>query len=247
MSRLDGRAPRLDPDPTGSVWEPSLDLLWISAAEPQPGWWAELRAQHERTGLWPLLIGSLSEHDPERPWRDEDDLTPELIATAPGDHDPAEVLRGWWGESERGAPFPGLAAPGAAVADPDDLAAAVADEILADGRSLTLPRLGLVPSARGADAIADAAWCGPLNLDNDTAKFSAVLRSWEERFGVRVVAAGFDTLHLSVAAPPADLTAAIAVAAEHYAFCPDNVEGGDNLPDYAEWLVKETRWSFWWD
>ncbi|MGW7340135.1 DUF4253 domain-containing protein [Streptomyces sp. NPDC054808] len=56
---------------------------------------------------------------------------------------------------------------------------------------------------------------GPCNYDDDTAKFSTVVRDWEHRFGARVVAVGFATLHLSVAAPPADERAALLVAAEH--------------------------------
>ncbi|MFE1203676.1 DUF4253 domain-containing protein [Streptomyces sp. NPDC058762] len=55
---------------------------------------------------------------------------------------------------------------------------------------------------------------GPCNYDA-TAKFSTVVRDWEHRFGARVVAVGFATLRLSVAAPPADERAALLVAAEH--------------------------------
>ena len=55
------------------------------------------------------------------------------------------------------------------------------------------------------------------------AEISAVLRDREQRFGARVVAAGFSTLLLSVAAPPTTREKALAVAAEHFAFCPDNV------------------------
>ncbi|MHA4814087.1 DUF4253 domain-containing protein [Streptomyces aculeolatus] len=85
--------------------------------------------------------------------------------------------------------------------------------------------------------------------DNDTAAFAAVVRDWEDRFGARVVGVGFSTLHLSVAAPPAGIEDAVAVAAEHFAFCPDNVWQGthDNLTDYAENLVNLNCWDFWWD
>ncbi|MDL2082228.1 DUF4253 domain-containing protein [Streptomyces sp. GXMU-J15] len=44
--------------------------------------------------------------------------------------------------------------------------------------------------------MAAVGWAGPCNYDNDTAKFSAVVRDWEHRFGARVVAVGFSTLHL---------------------------------------------------
>ena len=68
------------------------------------------------------------------------------------------------------------------------------------------------------------------------ARLCAVLRSWEDRFGIRVVALGFDQLLVSVATPPTTLAEARALAAEHFAFCPDNIrQGGDpTLPAYAE-------------
>jgi hypothetical protein len=83
--------------------------------------------------------------------------------------------------------------------------------------------------------LANMGWAGPVNYDNDTAKFSAVLRSWEDRFGVRVVAANSNTLIVSVAAPPGDLDAALHLAAEHFAFCPDNLwqSHPHTIGDYA--------------
>lgn len=39
-----------------------------------------------------------------------------------------------------------------------------------------------------------------------------------------------------------------ALAAEHFAFCPDNVtQGCGSLRAYAESLVDAHAWSFWWD
>lgn len=40
------------------------------------------------------------------------------------------------------------------------------------------------------------------------------------------------------------------MAAEHFAFCPDNVSQGTadgTLRSYARTLVGEHTWSFWWD
>ena len=110
-------------------------------------------------------------------------------------------------------------------------------------------RLGLVAAARGADSIAAAGWQGPANYENDRAKLSAVLRSWEDRFATRVIGVGFAELYLSVAAPPTDHATAVHVAAEHFAFCPDNVWQGSApaLDAYAKLLVDAPIWSFWWD
>jgi hypothetical protein len=39
-----------------------------------------------------------------------------------------------------------------------------------------------------------------------------------------------------------------AVAAEHFAFCSDNVyQGVGSIREYAEELPGAARWSFWWD
>jgi len=51
-----------------------------------------------------------------------------------------------------------------------------------------------------------------------------------------------------VAAPPVDPEHALHVAAEHWTFCPDNiVQGPGDLQGYAEQIIGEHAWSFWWD
>ncbi|GIF18668.1 hypothetical protein BJ973_008373 [Actinoplanes tereljensis] len=242
-------------------------LLWISDLTPEPGVWGEVQARHGATGLWPLILGA-SRYAVGGPWT-AGELDPSLVVSRPGDHDVAALLAGWWsvytevdndddllGPAEQlaiTAPFedlwPGLAAPGVLKEDPAVRAAEFADYLLTDDGRLRAPRLGLSASARGADAPADLGWTGPLNYENDTAQFSAVLRSWEERFGARVVGIGSSEIYLSVAAPPTDAGHALRVAAEHFAFCPDNVwqSSTDSLVRYADAIRSQAWWSFWWD
>ena len=79
-------------------------------------------------------------------------------------------------------------------------------------------------------------------------ELSAVLRSWEDRFGAVLVRMGRATLELAVAAPPWERSECLAIAAEHYAFCDDTYRGNPGtLRDYANLLRGSTRWSFWWD
>jgi hypothetical protein len=68
----------------------------------------------------------------------------------------------------------------------------------------------------------------------------------EDRFGARLLDVGFDTIALSVAAPPLTTEHALAVAAEHFALCPDNIWQGshETFPAYAEALVDS---DLWWD
>ncbi|MBO4208152.1 DUF4253 domain-containing protein [Micromonospora echinofusca] len=241
-------------------------VLWISDSRPGVGLWGSLQAYHGPTGLWPLLLGGRV-YEPDSPWT-TGELDPGLVRSGPGDHDPAALMATWWsayttvdedddmlGVPERlavTAPFgdrwPGLAPAGTLQEDPAVRAAEFAQHLLTE-EWLTAPRLGLCASIRSADVPAVLGWCGPLNYDNDTAKFSAVLRSWEERFGTRVVGLGPAELYLSVAAPPTDAEHALHVAAEHFAFCPDNVwqSRTDTLTRYAESLTNRAWWSFWWD
>ena len=157
--------------------------------------------------------------------------------------------------SETIAPYdeawPGTApAPASLSSDPDRRAAETADALLDEGSWFKEPRLALVPARRSADIPAAIGWTGPMNYENDVARLCAVLRSWEDRFGIRVIALTFDQLVLSVAAPPTTKAEAEAVAAEHFAFCPDNIAQGDHetLREYAEHAVLGQRvWSFWWD
>ncbi|MEV7245672.1 DUF4253 domain-containing protein [Streptomyces sp. NPDC093248] len=237
-------------------------LLWHAEKQAAPGTWAALGAPASRAGLLPVLVELGGTQGGPDDW----ELMPGDMSY-PGDHDPEEVLAEFWGGEEAeddpeagfdeelgellepfGAAWPGLAPPGVLTADPGTRAAQVADS-LAEGTWLKDTRLALVPSRRSADIPAAIGWAGPLNHENDVARLCAVLRSWEDRFGIRVVALGFDVLVVSVAAPPSTLADAEALAAEHFAFCPDNVtQGGpDGLRGYAESLVDEPSWTFWWD
>ena len=77
-------------------------------------------------------------------------------------------------------------------------------------------------------------------------------RGWAGRtrtaFDAYLVGLGFDTVTLIVGRPPADLEAANGIAAEHLAFCPDNIfQGVGSIQEYAPMLVDAHRWDFWWD
>lgn len=134
--------------------------------------------------------------------------------------------------------FPGLAPPGRSKADPLELAA--------KAEHLRIGHLTLVPADRPADVITAIGWTGPCNYGTDLAGLSAVLRSWEDRFGAVLVR--LDGATLSVAAPPRTVRHAQQIAAEHLAFCRD-VDGEDPRPlrAYASGLVGRSTWRFWWD
>ncbi|RZU36627.1 uncharacterized protein DUF4253 [Streptomyces sp. BK022] len=241
----------------GGPWpEP---LLWVADEVAAPGTWAEyLPARY--AGLRPVLLQD--EAGLEEWW--DGQLDPGMVSD-PDVHRAEEVLEDLWRSAaseteddeddedagETIAPFtgswPGLASPGRTAADPEVTAADVAQALV--GHSLMSPRIALVPVGRAADLPAAIGWSGPVNYEHDVARLCAVLRSWEDRFHVRVIALSYARLDLSVAAPPRTLEEALAVAAEHFAFCPDNIwQGYESIREYAEdALVGKAHWTFWWD
>ena len=223
-------------------------LLWVGDERPAPGAREALQDPAPAVGLLPVLVDVGGDVGGPEDW----ELMPGEMSY-PGDHDADEVLAELWYEcAADGEEWPGLAdAPHTGGTDPEAVAAALADAVLEGGGPLKTPRLALVPARRSADIPTAMGWTGPAHHESDTARLSSVLRSWEDRFGIRVVALGFAHLLVSVAAPPGTLAEAEALAAEHFAFCPDNIlhSGRDTtLAAYAEHhLLNQPSWHFWWD
>lgn len=226
-------------------------LLWVSAGPAVAGQWTGLAAAHPVTGLWPVLLEGLAQDGVDRPW-----LAGEFAPTAWHPLSTPEVESLLAGEfaaafeddeefPDGPPPWPGLSPAPAPLADPAPVAAVLADELLVHGPHR---HLGLVRAERGADVLAVLGWLGATNDDADPGALSSVLRSWEDRFGARVVALGFDTVLVSVAAPPADAAQALPVAAEHLGFCYDAVfqDGPGDLAGYAAELVGVGVWRFRW-
>jgi Domain of unknown function (DUF4253) len=255
-----------------SAWDGPA--YWLSDEPAGPDLWVRLRQAHARSGLWPVFANPSDFHD-DRPWV-AGEVSPQPVAdigrvTAGdllagfwrawirGEHhlwlesdDPLELASGFTVSRDDGfaelEPFgqgwPGLAPPGDGP-DPDEFA----DQYVLgndDGTS----RIMLVPAVRGADVLTAVGWDGAVNYIQPKSLLSSVLRSWEERFGARLIEAGFDTLHLAVSAPPVSPGHAERVAAEHFAFCPDNIVQGlsGTIRAYAaKYVLGKADWWFWWD
>ncbi|GAA1961776.1 DUF4253 domain-containing protein [Catenulispora subtropica] len=239
--------------------------FWLSATAPEAGLVERLRAAHRRTGLWPVLLG-------DDPLCVAADLHPDLSGHLSGPTDGvvtatdldawivaewAEIIaeneaNDYWEPEERvsalapaGASWPGLALAGAQIAEPLAVADAIVAHVL-ENEWLGEPRLALVPSRAGSEALLRLGW-RPSEV-SDIAPFAAMVQGWEDRFGARVVALKPSTLYMSVAAPPATAEHALHVAAEHLVFCPDAVfQCSESFLDHAESLVGQAHWGFWWD
>jgi hypothetical protein len=231
--------------------------LWVTdhaVRDVGAAWWA-LVEQFPKTGLWPLLLQSLA--DTDRPW-DTGELQP--VSEAEIDAlDPLQVLESQWHGwlvpiNYRWAPGTGPLAPfGPEFPGLAPHQAEVSPVFATAGGSA---RLGLVSCRRPADAVALVGWLGTINFI-EPAKVSAVLRSWEDRFGVVLAGLGFATMTLLVTRPPASDADALLVAAEIAALCRDALwqpeEQGPHEPRdltfdaLSRTLVRQPMWRLWWD
>jgi hypothetical protein len=226
--------------------------------------WATLSEVHSGTGLVPILLKGLDETT-QRPWDNQEFEDPADV-TQLERMDAASVLREWWDSTayEDGfeladeededqevvamrAPFskqfPGLAPAADVSLSKDQLAAALG--------SLSPARIGLVPASRPADVLPMLGWSGAANGMDNALPIAAVLRSWEERFGARLLEVGFAEIRLLVERPPGSYDAAQRLAAEQFAFCDECSLGGqvglNEVGLITNSLMNTPMWGFWWD
>ena len=205
--------------------------------------WSRLAASFGDTGIWPFVS------DATYGFKGFGDY---LMDVPRSRH--TEVLailrRGWSGLVDFDEDYPleqiepfGKQFPGLADPTPGDRVKSI-DQVVAAAKG----HLGLVSVNRPADILDAVGWMGAANYDGDPLDMTTVLRSWEVRFDAYVIGLGTDTLNLAVGRPARDLQSANAIAAEHFAFCPDNIQQGvGSIREYAELLVNAEIWPFWWD
>ena len=111
--------------------------------------------------------------------------------------------------------------------------------------------IGLVPAARPADVPAVVGWVAFSDLADhpNGVWIGSVLRSFEARFGARLVKIGPGAaIRLLVERPPRTLEAARRIAVEHKAFADEYLGLGPmDTEQLAAALVDTPGWTFWWD
>ena len=225
--------------------------------------WRLLSEMAAETGLQPILCVPPDRH-PEK-WHpddyfampcdiaeidqlnSEDILAREWEGRAVEDGDLGDEVQ-QWDPAESYAPFsrqfPGLAPPA-------EQPLTVADTL----RALdTLPpaRVCLVAVRRAADIPCAVGW-EVTDAWESMLPVSAVLRSWEDRFGARLVVMGPSAeIRLLVERPPRTPAAAQAVAAELWAFCDAMADEGGRftlttVAGITAHIPNAPTWEFWWD
>jgi Domain of unknown function (DUF4253) len=244
--------------------EPGAPLLWATT-DPVPDVghvWLALHEIAPETGLVPITLAFL--HDGTRvsrgrPWDSGELSGPYPLADADGLDVPELLAENWedslehdeddpW-ELEQIAPF-SWGFPGMAPAADKPLSRA---EVAAALGQLGPARLGLVPASRPADVLMLTGFSGMANGFGTPAEFTAVLRSWEERFGAVLFQVGFADVRLLVTRPPRTQRVAEAVAAEIYTmsneFWPIERPGTalTTVGEIAAYVKDAPFWGFWWD
>ena len=236
--------------------DPGEPVVWATTqVVPDAGRaWLALCGARPRTGLVPVLL---------RPNEEFQGFFEEVPDAAELDRaDAAGLLRRMWDDKlprddargdgprlvQQRAPFsrdfPGLAAREDTPLSPDRLEAALG--------SLPPARVGLIAADRPADAIAVAGW-NPFDphfypLPN-ALWITAVLRSWEDRFGARLLTVGHGArIQLLAERPPRSVDAARHVAAEHFVFCDECAGRGlRDILSISASIISAPIWTFWWD
>jgi hypothetical protein len=205
--------------------------------------WRRLRAAHDRTGLWPFLVGpDLNDEDRQ--------AISELWYEAATEHDPAAVTRGLTLDVQAffAQHTTELEVPDPATLTVDPAALAWADREPQFGFSSRDTVIGLIPARDGWEVPGLLSWQGAVNYDLDGAHHVAVLRSWQERYGAELVTLTRDQIELLVAHPPWDPATIVQVAVEMLGYCPDlDVQGTGMVAVLANEVVPHRCWSFWWD
>jgi hypothetical protein len=225
--------------------------------------WAALSELHPQTGLVPIQLDGLG-GDTRRPW-DSGEFVPPEDPRGADSVDVGAMLENLWRgsvwadvddpeEMERWAPFtldwPGLASPERTPLTPAERRHAL--DVVLPGirrahRATPAARIGLVAADRPADVLAVIGWEPLYPRGESLLPLTAVLRSWEDRFGARVIDVGFADLRLLVERPPRTLEAAQRLAAEQVVLADDCIDGARDIPDIAARLLNGPVWTFWWD
>lgn len=221
-----------------------VPVAWIStdvlAAEHLDGLIQALAAAFPQTGLWPLRAEGLPAGTLGQPWARGEMDGPEV--EIPG---PLEVLTRFDSdEPPAGLDWDEPAVPAVTALAPATPGPDLPAQRLQSGEP---GGLLLVPVGRPADVPAALGWWGGTNYDMTGADFSAVLRSWEDRFGAVLVSIGFATMSVQLGRQPVGREQVEALLREHYAFCPDNIDQGLPAETYRAGLTEWWFWNFWWD
>jgi hypothetical protein len=76
----------------------------------------------------------------------------------------------------------------------------------------------------------------------------AIWKYWQQEYGAKIVGVSNDVIEAHVSKPPTTEDEAMALAWQHYAYCNDIIDQGDEtVAKLASVLINHHCWYFWWD
>jgi hypothetical protein len=234
--------------------QPEIEALWMTDEQVEDAgskWWG-LR---QESGLQPVVLDSLTavaRVGERRPWDSE-----LVIWDAPvrGRETVEQTLAHFWtmdAEDEMALDWklPYSAFPGLAPGQEEPLS-----DIELELVTGSAPRgwVGLTTARRSADIPMTIGWFGCSDAFGGSFSpgvMTAVLRSWDDRFGAVVFRLGWASLQLLVTRPPRTEQEALAVAAEFFGFADEftTADGATrSVREMAASITGSPWWRFWWD
>ncbi|WP_238600699.1 DUF4253 domain-containing protein [Metasolibacillus meyeri] len=74
-----------------------------------------------------------------------------------------------------------------------------------------------------------------------------IMKHWQEQYGAKPVAVTQDSWILKAEKKPTTFEEALQLAKEHVLYCQYVLEAFSTIGEYADYLMKEPVWYFWWD
>jgi hypothetical protein len=238
-----------------SIW--ATDDLQSDAGR----WWWALQGVE---GLSPVLLDSLDNEEPfgrRRPW----DVTEDLEDWNPSIPDESEVsdilVSTFWDQDDEEAfenffapyqEFPGLAPAQSLVVPASQLESTIVNQPPAWFGLVRTNHSYEIPIRAGWFATSPVFFPGTWGRWDPAGAMTAILRSWETRFGARVFRMGFASLSVLVERPPQTSDEALRVAAElcqaSDEFHTPPLRGAvTTVPRIAARIVGAPVWRLWWD
>lgn len=201
--------------------------------------------QQQAAAHTPVLLG------------DADDLARLLENYATDHSDPATLISAalalnpeqWLAERAASDPEAYAMQPGDSdwPADCPPLQALVGHQDVMTGHPLPEVSIALLPQENAWQAPCLLKFGGWNNCPSPE-EHAALFRYWQQHYGAQLVTLAGDTLEMTVTRPPTTRAAALALAQQHYVYCPDTVEQGcETLEALAASLLNAPVWFFWWD
>lgn len=205
---------------------------------------ARLREDFLRTGLYPVLLGDDDDCEQVQECLEhgaDEGLTPKLVLEASRLIDPVK-----WLAEQRAAVFD-EGQPGDWPTEDVEPLELVTYLDLETGEPKDEVGVGLLSIQKPWETFAALMW-GGWNACPDAADHCAVHRYWAEKYGAEVMSVTGDCVQCWVANPPTTREAALELAWEHFAYCPDIVlQGTETVSALAAALLNAEFWYFWWE